>query len=445
MLAVRRFSRLFCTSTQRLKKANLLEGEWRVDSYPNIKSILKNPQRMTESLVQRILVNSNVEADELVDELAIVYQEYQDCLETDTTLKEEWARDKGKLSGLERYEKQAEVKESRRTLQSIKERLLNMSTSLPNILSGAKIGGGQLSLILDTQMKQFNDRVKAPPLHSLGMFDDMTQAFTGLKYLTGQKALTELDLTYFTAEFLEYLKFTEITVPSFIRTELAPELGLGEQNLRDVYHLQTKLELHEDNEVSEFREVIKNRKDKIEDYYIFQAPGLSEVTLYSLLLRRQLPVSMLPLRFFSVGNRYRKPNTGRPVQSKVGMFISSSSTVSKAEEEYGYLADVISHFWKALDVPIIASIVEPHNLQLHEAAAVEFVMEVNNWNKSRATEKLITHGTFPVLSRLSLSYDYVSRRMMTYAKFSRPTNDYCHFVSAELIDIQDLLSCLESK
>ena len=446
MLGSKALIRFLCTSSRCQRKlAPVIQGEWRADSYPNIKSILKNPERMSESLMKRILVNSQKEADELIDGLAIDYQEYQDCLETDKQVKEEWARNRKLLSGLEKHDKIAEVRQSKAALESAKERLLETSHSFPNILSGTNQKYGPRFPILTAKLKVFNERLNAPSLVTLGAFDSLTQVNTGLNYLVGQKALAELDLAHYTAEFLESVDFTEISVPNFVRYEVAHEHGLLDHDSQDVYTLQSKAELHQNAGASDHRKVDNDRKEKTEDNYIFQAPGLSETTLYSFFLRRRLPVSMLPLRFFALGNRYRKPHTGMPVQSKVAMLISALSTVKKAEEEFGDLVNIISSFWENLEVPIVLSVVEPHNLYLHEAAAIEFKMQADNWWRSRAKKQLIENSVFPVLSRLSVSYDYVSRRMMTHAKFDLVNDEFCHFVTAELIDINGLLDSLESK
>lgn len=408
---------------------------------------------MKNSLVQRILVQSEEEADEIIDELDEKYSEYERCRTEEKELNEEYTKLISKtdlthsLTKLERFEHKAAIREAKEAHLTAKDDLLATTDSLPNILSDMKVVGSPMHYSVTPKLKIFKKELHPPPDRSkLGVLDKFTQLHTGLTYLIGEKAQDELTLTHHTAEYLEYMQYHPITVPSFIRQELELQTGIVQD---DNYTLQTKREMHEEVKDSIVREANPGRKEKAEDLMVFQPQGLTETTLTSYFLRKKLPIKILPLRLFSIGNRYRKPFTGRPVQSKVAMFITASSSAQAAHEEYLKSHSVIEGYWQSLMIPIITIDVEPHNLQLHEAAATEYVMNIHHrsarYGESRATVSHKQHDVFPVLSRLSLSYDYVSRRMTTYADFGNNSEAFCHFTTAELIDITELIDVTESK
>lgn len=405
-------------------------GQFHSDTYPDISLFTTRKDKLVESLVKRIRVDSHSKAEELVDELEDRFRLYETCRDQLLQVSAELHASQKEAAGsqqltdqikarclkLEDYTRIAKCKRSKLELREAHSDLIKHYNSMPNVVDDAS-----LSINLPSDMPDL-EHLKAP---SFGGLTDLKRPHTERSYLTGRAALLELELADFTSHYLEEHYFEPVTCPSFLRREVTELTGASTVLPSDIYTLLTKPELHAKNNTS------PSRKPKVEDHFVYQAQGLTELALMTLFLR--LHCKMLPIRLYSLGNQYRMPYSGKPVQSKMGVFLTASQTEEDAVQQFFFGICFIERFWRKLNIDTLRHSVEPHQLAQHEASAVEFVLD--SPSKFR-----------PVLSRISLIYDYVARRMMSYSSHhsydypNNSNNKFCHFTTGELIDINLLLS-----
>lgn len=410
-----------------------LSGEWLSDVYPDMSLVSSQRDRLVDSLIKRIRVKDKASAEEKVDELKQCFDLYQLNSKKfeNLKLKFDFMHKKIAIDGnswdkqsLEYYDLKDDVTKAKLERDEAYTNLITMYQTFPNLLEDISLDSTyQLTL---PNLETVTQNVRAPALSpAVG-----SQPQLGT-YLTGQKAVMELELSSFTADYLEECSFVPVTFPSFLRREVTEKSGMSNGADADIYTLLTKSELHADGD--SVRDTKTTRKPKVEDYFVFQARGLCDLTLMTFFLRRSAKKA-LPVRLYSIGNQYRMPYSGKLSQSKMGLFLAASKTKDEAFDEFFSGLALIERFWNALDINVEKKVVEHHQLAQHEAYAVEFVMTSKS-DKSH------------VVSRMSLSCDYISRRLMAYSSYSHPktdchSNTFCHFTSGELIDINSLLAIL---
>jgi len=323
------------------------------------------------------------------------------------------------LSALEFSDIKNAAKKAKADLSEVHEQLMSVSMLIPNVLASAA------NLLPTDNDLTSHKQYQGPPLcsspHCL-----YTSPVTGLSYLTGKAAQLELELSHFVSMFMEEKGFTEVSVPSFVREDL---LNIAGARSDELYKLQTKAQLHSEN-TSEYREAIASRKAKPEDDYVFCCMGLTDMSLMLLFMRSSCAPPGNSYNLFSVGTQYRMPYVGKPTQSKLAALLTVSATAKEAELSFRKLVRHAQSLYQALELAVTTNVIEPHNLAIHEAFAVEFVTQLPETRRT-------------VLGRLAISYDYLSRRIMACEQTGSDGNvSRLHFVSGELIDISVLIEVL---
>lgn len=403
------------------KKTNTeLKDEWLEGVYPSFYQIRNNSESIVDSLVRRIRVRGTLEAEKVVADLVDSIESYEISQRQFTSAENDFKKHIGMvLDPLDFNEKKVLRNEKKQLRHCAYTNAMQQSANIPNILGDIDYTK-RIAHTLSTTLKAPNLKVSIDN-------DSYTNDGVRLSYLVGEAALLELELTDYTASFLDSGGFTPITVPSFIRDTLVEKVGFKNESMENVYTLLTKQEMHMEAD-NPFRKVSSStRKVKSEDQDVFHVTGLTELSMVGFFIRNQISHSGFPVQISSVGNRYHVPIIGESAQSRVAMFVTATERLETSNKAYLEAISFVESFWKSLDFEVEMRVVEAHNLLSHEAAAVMFV------SHDKKTGRAVT------LSRVSTSYDYLSRRLM-----ARGPTEFCHFVSCELININTLLDLLKA-
>lgn len=413
--------------------SNTLEtkaGEWIVDTYPNLRHILDHKEALIDSLLKRIYASSEADAQAIVSGLEARYNHYKECVvqrdQLDKRLKEIMKQKKCDnvfAPQLEFMEVKEELREWKTKTDNAEKQVLAVFSGIPNFISS--IGATNLSNIgkiqSESYLKNLIDGCRTEKKVNSSSFQ--------LEYQVGAPALLNLELSGCISEYLVENKFTEVTAPAFIRQDVVEKLGLNYQD-KNTYTLLTKAEMHDDDRPgSRFENIERQRKS--EDHDVYKAFGLYDTSLLLYFIRQTIPRHVLPLNIFAVGNQYRLPYGGKPVQSKVAVIVSAAESHQAALTLFENNIKLVGRFWANIGVDVQMKMVEPHLLAHHEAAAVECEM--------------ITPGHHrPVISRLTLSNDYISRKMMASYGSSVAEDKFLYFTSGEFADINIFIESLQN-
>ncbi|XP_067952040.1 uncharacterized protein [Watersipora subatra] len=401
-----------------------VNGEWLMDQYPDIALVTTNSHQLVDSLVRRIQAKNHEVAEELVDELKSSFEFYKFKLARTKDISQKLTSEK--LSPLTLSDLRSEFRASLRDTKVAYTDFMDLYNSFPNIIEHNDINQkvAVKSCLADTVI---------PSLKWTGFDQENRDDYQRSGYLTGEAAIKQLELQGFACEYLEQFKMVPVTFPSFVRQEVTAQSGVSTMLDSDIYTLLTKPEMHADADSSLDKSDRSNRKAKSEDNFVYQVHGLSEILLMTFFIRRNL-ANHLPFWLYSIGNQYRMPCSGEMAQSMVVPFVGACSTNQEALAHFHFGVNLIEEFWKVLKLDVIKIAVEPHHLSQHEACATEFIMKY--------TQKT---GRRTVLSRMSLSNDYVGRRIMAYTKCSQDNTisfdeKFCFFATGNLVDISALIA-----
>ncbi|KAF6018129.1 hypothetical protein EB796_023554 [Bugula neritina] len=404
------------------------KGEWLADTVPDITLIKHHSDKLTESLIQRIHVNNLEDADQMVESLKETLTEYENNRDVyQNLLQAAKTPNISSKSKLEYYELKSAVKAAKSTLDASYDEFINLYNSMPNIISNAQHSSNYKSA--DSKIPGL-DSLAPPAIPNSLKSDDAHQENFNLNYVIGDKALLELNICDFTNDFLEEYKFLPVAATSFLRTEALQQMGLMMNSFYDIYTLQTKSELHA-NDTRALQSDNYTRKEKFEDSHVFHLQGVCEALLVAMFIRTKCQA--LPMQIYSLGSQYRMTHTGKSMQSKVAQFLNASSTETEADSCYEYNIQMVDRFWSMLNIKATKRLVPAYELKQHEAAAVEFILSDERFQQNLKN--------IVVLSRVCISYDFISRRIMAYSISSEDVS-FCHFVSGELIDVNSLLDML---
>lgn len=391
---------------------------------------MDNQEALVDSLLKRIYVSSEEDARSIVSDLESRYNYYRECIiqrdQLDKKLSEilkQKKRDGVSVPKLEFMETKDELRNWKMKTHTAEKQVLAFCSSIPNLLTDFNLishtNAGAISS--DSYLKHLLDDCRTEKKVRSSAFE--------LDYQVGVTALLELELCGYISQYLCKSKLTEVTTPAFVRQEVIESLGFSYQD-KDTYTLQTKAQLHADVGFRS-KDTVGDRQAKPEDHDVYKAYGVTDTSLMLYFMRQTTPQHTLPLSIFAIGNQYRLPFVGKPRQSKVVAILSTAQSAESALKLFKSNVELTLQLWTSLGVVVEMKRVEPHLLAHHEAAAVE-------------CEMLTSQQQRPVLSRLSLSNDHVSRKMMATFDGSVVDDKFLHFTAGEFADITVFIEALQN-